>query len=105
MACFQGDGKSPPVSDRLSMCVMNGATVAAYSLRSHVGREESEGQCFQGDILMARMTSSTLAVVKIARMVVAKPATTTQELSGISEILSQTILPKSSPVQSSALSS
>ena len=70
MACFQGDGKSPPVSDILSMRVMNGATVDAHSLRSHVGRG-SEAHCFQGDILMARMTSSPLTVVKIARSGVA----------------------------------
>ena len=66
MACFQGDRKSPPVSDILSMHVMNGATVDAHSLRSHVGRV-SEVHCFEGDILMARMTSSTLTVVKVAR--------------------------------------
>ena len=66
MACFQGDGKSPPVSDILSMRVMNGATVNAHSLRSHVGRG-SEAHCFEGDILMVRMTSSTLAAEKVAR--------------------------------------
>ena len=70
MACFQGDGKSPPVSDILSMRVMNGATVDAHSLRSHVGRG-SEAHCFEGDILMARMTSLTLTVVKVARSWVA----------------------------------
>ena len=66
MVCFQGYEKSPPVSDRLSMCTMNGAMVDAHSLRSHVGRG-SEVHCFEGDILMARMTSSTLTVVKDAR--------------------------------------
>ena len=66
MACFQGDGKSPPVSDILSMRVTNGATMDAHSLRSHVGRG-SEAYCFEGDILMARMMSSTLTVVKVIR--------------------------------------
>ena len=66
MACFQGDGKSPPVSDIWNMRVMNGATVYAHSLRSlvEVGQWHT---CFEGDILMARMTSSTLTVVKAAR--------------------------------------
>ena len=34
MAYFQGDGKSPPVSDILSMRVMNGATVDAHALNA-----------------------------------------------------------------------
>ena len=65
MACFQGDGKSPPVSDILRMRVVNGATVDTHSLKNHVGRG-SEAHCFEGDILMARMTSSTLTVVQVA---------------------------------------
>ena len=66
MACFQSDRKSPSEINRLSMRVMNGAMLDTHSLRSHVGRG-SEGHCFEGDILMARMTSSTLTVVKVAR--------------------------------------
>ena len=38
----------------------------AHSLRSHVGRG-SEGHCFEGDILMVHMISSTLTVIKVAR--------------------------------------
>ena len=49
---------------------MNGATVDAHSLRSHVGRG-SKAHCFEADILMAHMTSSTLTVVKVARSGVA----------------------------------
>ena len=61
---FQCDEKSPPVSDRLNMHVINGAMVAAHSLRSHAGRG-SEGHCYECDILMARMTSSTRIAVKV----------------------------------------
>ena len=39
-------------------------------LRSHVERS-SEAHCFDGDILMACMTSSTLTVVKVAKSGVA----------------------------------
>ena len=43
-----------------------GAKMDAYSLMSHVGKG-SEAHCFEGDILMAHMKSSTLTVVKVAR--------------------------------------
>ena len=61
MACFQGDGKCPPTSDKLNKFATYGAAVSAHFLSNHVG----SGSDIIESLLLKRAVKSKIKQVKL----------------------------------------